>query len=91
MDRKISKQSKLLIGLAKMKEVGFMITFTQSLISKGMGLYTPMAAYALSIRSRNATSKKNSQRLNLSLCARNCNKISKQMLKLSPRNYNLNS
>ena len=71
MDRKISKQSKLLIGLAKMKEVGFMITFTKSLTSKRMGSYTPMEAYALSLVSRNKTLKKSLQKLRILL--RNCN------------------
>ena len=48
-----------------MKQVGFGVSFTRLLISKRMVSYTPMAAYALSIVSRNATFKKNSQKLRL--------------------------
>ena len=53
-----------------MKRVWFDLSFTQSLASKRMGSYTPMAAYASSISWRNATYKKNSQKLRLS--PRNC-------------------
>ena len=54
-----------------MKQVRFLLSFTRLPISKRMGSYTPMAAYALSIRSKNATRNANSkQRLRLLL--RNC-------------------